>query len=113
MTSSLMTDWPQGISRHQFWGTADLLDEGDFPSSARWEGGRYTPPRPLLLTSGRISNGSNRAQNGISPSTVLQAGRRQDVEEVGLDDGVSAVTHSAYHESLIAGTTNLTIQATL
>jgi predicted ester cyclase len=73
-----------------FWGTTDLIAEGDYVVG-RWEGGgTHTGPAfdDFLVGSLRASTGRRMHFTGI---TVLRLQGGKIVEEVGLDDGVTSL----------------------
>jgi len=83
---AFMTDFRKAFPDLNFWGAADLIAEGDYVVG-RWEGGG-THTGPAL--------GSLPAKTGrkmkFTGTTVLKLKDGQIVEEIGLDDGVSALT---------------------
>lgn len=73
-----------------FWGTADLIAEGDYVV-AQWEGGgTHTGPsfNDFLMGSLPPATGCKILFTGI---TVLKVVKGKIVEEIGLDDGVAAL----------------------
>ncbi len=73
-----------------FWGAADLIAEGD-SVVGRWEGGgTHTGPafRDFLL--GALPAATGRKMH-FTGTTVLRLTDGQIVEEIGLDDGVTAL----------------------
>ena len=73
-----------------FWGTTDLIAEGDYVVG-RWEGGgTHTGPAfdDFLVGSLRASTGRRMHFTG---TTVLRLQGGKIVEEIGLDDGVTAL----------------------
>src|SRR3954470_13641232 len=74
-----------------FWGAADLIAEGDYVVG-RWEGGgTHTGPafRDFLVGSLPANTGRKMKFTG---TTVLKLKDGKIVEEIGLDDGVAALT---------------------
>src|SRR5579859_732763 len=73
-----------------FWGAADLIAEGEYVVG-RWEGGgTHTGPafNDFLIGSLRASTGRKMRFTG---TTVLRIENGKIVEEIGLDDGVTAL----------------------
>jgi len=73
-----------------FAGTADLIAEGDFVVG-RWEGGgTHTGPAFSDFLAGALPAGSGRRMR-FSGVTVLRVENGKIAEEMGLDDGVTAL----------------------
>lgn len=73
-----------------FGGTADLIAEGDFVVG-RWEGGgTHTGPAFSDFLAGALPAGSGRRMR-FSGMTVLRVENGKIAEEIGLDDGVTAL----------------------
>lgn len=73
-----------------FAGTADLIAEGDFVVG-RWEGGgTHTGPAFSDFLAGALPAGSGRRMR-FSGVTVLRVANGKIAEEIGLDDGVTAL----------------------
>ena len=73
-----------------FAGTADLIAEGDFVVG-RWEGGgTHTGPAFSDFLAGALPAGSGRRMR-FSGVTVLRVENGKIAEEIGLDDGVTAL----------------------
>ena len=73
-----------------FWGAADLIAEGDFVVG-RWEGGgTHTGPAFSDFLVGSLPAASGRKMR-FTGTTVLRVENGMIVEEVGLDDGVTAL----------------------
>jgi predicted ester cyclase len=73
-----------------FWGAADLIAEGDYVVG-RWEGGgTYTGPAFDDFIIGALPAGSGRKMR-FTGTTVLRVKNGQIAEEVGLDDGATAL----------------------
>jgi predicted ester cyclase len=88
---AFMTDFRKAFPDLNFWGTADLIAEGDYVVG-RWEGGgTHTGP-----AFGDFLAGSPPANTGrkmkFTGTTVLKLKDGKIVEEIGLDDGVVALT---------------------
>jgi predicted ester cyclase len=74
-----------------FWGAADLIAEGDYVVG-RWEGGgTHTGPAFSDFLSGSLPAATGRKMR-FTGTTVLKIVDGKIVEEVGLDDGVTALT---------------------
>jgi predicted ester cyclase len=75
----------------KFWGTADLLAEGDYVVG-RWEGGgTHSGPAFGDFLAGALPASSGRKMH-FTGTTVLRVENGRIAEEVGLDDGVAALT---------------------
>jgi predicted ester cyclase len=73
-----------------FWGTADLIAEGDYVVG-RWEGGgTHTGPAFDDFLVGALPARSGRKMR-FTGTTVLRVTGGRIVEEVGLDDGATAL----------------------
>jgi predicted ester cyclase len=87
---AFMTDFRRAFPDLNFWGAADLIAEGDYVVG-RWEGGgTHTGPafRDFLIGSLPAATGRKMHFTG---TTVLRLEGGKIVEEVGLDDGVTAL----------------------
>ncbi len=74
----------------KFWGTADLIAEGD-QVVGRWEGGgTHTGPAFTDFVIGSLPANSGRKMH-FSGTTVLRVKDGRIVEEIGLDDGATAL----------------------
>ena len=74
-----------------FWGTADLIAEGDYVVG-QWEGGgTHTGPAFDDLLHGSLPAASSRRMH-FTGTSVLKVVDGKIVEEIGLDDGVTALT---------------------
>ena len=88
---SFMTDFRKAFPDLNFWGTADLLAEGDYVVG-RWEGGgTHTGPAFADFLIGSLQAATWRKMH-FTGTTVLNLVDGKIVEEVGLDDGVTALT---------------------
>jgi len=75
----------------KFWGAADLIGEGDYVVG-RWEGGgTHTGPAFSDFLTGALPSASGRKMH-FTGTTVLRVENGKIAEEVGLDDGVTALT---------------------
>ena len=74
-----------------FWGTADLIAEGDYVVG-QWEGGgTHTGPAFTDFLAGGLPANTGRKMH-FTGTTVLKVVNGKIVEEIGLDDGVTALT---------------------
>lgn len=90
---AFMTGFRAAFPDLNFWGTADLIAEGDYVVG-QWEGGGthtgaafddFLPGyQPLPVASGRKMH--------FTGTTVLKVIDGKIVEEIGLDDGLTAMT---------------------
>ena len=88
---SFMTDFRKAFPDLNFWGAADLLTEGDYVVG-RWEGGgTHTGPAFADFLVGSLPAATGRKMH-FTGTTVLKLVDGKIVEEVGLDDGVTALT---------------------
>jgi predicted ester cyclase len=88
---AFMTDFRAAFPDLHFWGAADLIAEGDFVVG-RWDGGgTHTGPafRDFLVGSLPAASGKKMRFTG---TTVLRLDNGKIIEELGLDDGVTALT---------------------
>jgi predicted ester cyclase len=88
---AFMTDFRAAFPDLHFWGAADLIAEGDFVVG-RWDGGgTHTGPafRDFLVGSLPAATGKKMRFTG---TTVLRLENGKIIEELGLDDGVTALT---------------------
>ncbi|RVD13217.1 MAG: ester cyclase [Mesorhizobium sp.] len=74
-----------------FWATADLIAEGDYVVG-QWEGGgTHTGPAFGDFLAGSLPAATSRTMR-FTGTTVLKVVDGRIVEEIGLDDGVAALT---------------------
>ena len=88
---AFMTDFRAAFPDLNFWATADLIAEGDYVVG-QWEGGgTHTGPAfsDFLVDSLPAATGRTMRFTG---TTVLKVVDGRIVEEIGLDDGVAALT---------------------
>ena len=79
---AFMTDFRAAFPDLNFWGTADLIAEGDYVVG-QWEGGgTHTGPAFKDFLIGSLP----------AATTVLKVVNGKITEEIGLDDGVTALT---------------------
>jgi predicted ester cyclase len=88
---AFMTDFRRAFPDLNFWGTADLIAEGDLVVG-RWEGGgTHTGPAFSDFLVGSLPASTGRKMH-FTGTTVLKVQNARIVEEMGLDDGVTALT---------------------
>jgi predicted ester cyclase len=88
---AFMTDFRAAFPDLNFWGTADLIAEGDYVVG-RWEGGgTHTGAAFSDFLVGSLPAASGRKMR-FTGTTVLRLQNGKIVEEIGLDDGVAALT---------------------
>lgn len=88
---SFMTDFRAAFPDLNFWGAAELIAEGDFVVG-RWEGGgTHTGAAFTDFLAGSLPPASGRRMR-FTGTTVLRLQDGKIVEEIGLDDGVTALT---------------------
>jgi predicted ester cyclase len=88
---AFMTDFRAAFPDLNFWGTADLIAEGDYVVG-RWEGGgTHTGPAFSDFLIGSLPAATGRKMR-FTGTTVLRLQNGKIVEEIGLDDGVTALT---------------------
>jgi predicted ester cyclase len=88
---AFMRDFRAAFPDLNFWGTADLIAEGDYVVG-QWEGGgTHTGPAFADFLIGGLPAATGRKMH-FTGATVLKVIEGKIVEEVGLDDGVTALT---------------------
>jgi len=88
---AFITDFRAAFPDLNFWGTADLIAEGDYVV-AQWEGGgTHTGPAFSDFLAGGIPAATGRKLH-FTGTTVLKLVDGKIVQEIGLDDGVTALT---------------------
>ena len=88
---AFMTDFRNAFPDLNFWGAADLIAEGDYVVG-RWEGGgTHTGPAFSDFLMGSLPANTGRKMK-FTGTTVLKLKDGKIVEEIGLDDGVAALT---------------------
>jgi predicted ester cyclase len=88
---AFMTDFRKAFPNLNFWGTTDLIAEGDYVVG-RWEGGgTHTGPAFSDFLAGSLPAATGRKMH-FTGTTVLRLENGKIVEEIGLDDGVTALT---------------------
>ena len=87
---AFMTDFREAFPDLNFWGAADLIAEGDYVVG-RWEGGgTHTGPAFDDFLVGSLPAKTGRKMH-FTGTTVLRLKDGMIVEEIGLDDGVTAL----------------------
>jgi predicted ester cyclase len=87
---AFMTGFRDGFPDLHFWGAADLIAEGDYVVG-RWEGGgTHTGPAFSDFLIGALPPATGRKMR-FTGTTVLRVQEGKITEEVGLDDGVTAL----------------------
>jgi len=87
---AFMTAFRAAFPDLNFWGTADLIAEGDYVVG-RWEGGgTHTGPAFSDFLLGSLPAATGRKMH-FTGMTVLRLKDGQIIEERGLDDGVTAL----------------------
>ncbi|MER9655634.1 ester cyclase [Mesorhizobium sp. M0152] len=86
-----MTGFRAAFPDLNFWATADLIAEGDYVVG-QWEGGgTHTGPAFGDFLAGSLPAATGRTMR-FTGTTVLKLVDGRIVEEIGLDDGVTALT---------------------
>lgn len=87
---AFMTGFREAFPDLNFWGTADLIAEGDYVVG-RWEGGgTHTGPAFSDFRIGSLPAATGRKMH-FTGTTVLRVKGGKIAEEIGLDDGVTAL----------------------
>ena len=88
---AFMTDFRAAFPDLNFWGTADLIADGDYVVG-QWEGGgTHTGPAFNNFLIGGLPAATGRKMH-FTGTTVLKVVDGKIVEEIGLDDGVTALS---------------------
>ncbi|WP_159289245.1 ester cyclase [Methylosinus sporium] len=88
---AFITDFRAAFPDLNFWGTADLIAEGDYVVG-QWEGGGTHSGRAFAdFLAGALPAETGRKMH-FSGITILRLKDGKILEEVGLDDGVTALT---------------------
>jgi len=88
---AFMTDFRAAFPDLNFWGTADLIAEGDYVVG-QWEGGgTHSGPAFKDFLSGALPTNTGRKMR-FTGITILKIKDGKILEEIGLDDGVTALT---------------------
>src|SRR5579864_2308845 len=87
---AFMTDFREAFPDLNFWGAADLIAEGEYVVG-RWEGGgTHTGPAFSDFLIGSLPAATGRKMH-FTGTTVLRVKDGKIAEEIGLDDGVTAL----------------------
>ena len=87
---AFMADFRAAFPDLNFWGAAELIAEGDYVVG-RWEGGgTHTGPAFSDFLLGSLPAASGRKMR-FTGTTVLRVENGKIAEEIGLDDGVTAL----------------------
>ena len=87
---AFMTDFRKAFPDLNFWGTADLIAVGDYVVG-QWDGGgTHTGPSFTDFLAGSLPANTGRKMR-FTGTTVLKLKDGKIVEEIGLDDGVTAL----------------------
>jgi predicted ester cyclase len=88
---AFITDFRTAFPDLNFWGTADLIAEGDYVVG-QWEGGgTHTGPAFADFLIGGLPAATGRTMR-FTGTTVLKVVDGRITQEIGLDDGVTALT---------------------
>lgn len=88
---AFITDFRAAFPDLKFWGVADLIAEGDCVVG-QWEGGgTHTGPAFSDFLAGSLPAATGRKMH-FTGMTVLRLRDGKIIEELGLDDGVTALT---------------------
>src|SRR6266404_7259070 len=88
---AFMADFRAAFPDLKFWGTADLIAEGDYVVG-QWEGGgTQTGPAFSDFLIGGLPAATGRKMH-FTGTTVLRIESGKITQEIGLDDGVKALT---------------------
>jgi predicted ester cyclase len=88
---AFMADFRTAFPDLNFWGTANLIAEGDYVVG-QWEGGgTHTGPAFKDFLLGGLPAATGRKMH-FTGTTVLKVVNGKIAEEIGLDDGVTALT---------------------
>ena len=91
---AFMTDFRTAFPDLKFWGAADLIAEGDYVVG-RWEGGgTHTGPAFGDFLAGSLPANTGRKMR-FTGTTILKLKDGKITEEIGLDDGVTALRQLA------------------
>jgi predicted ester cyclase len=87
---AFMSGFPEAFPDLKFWGAADLIAEGNYVVG-RWEGGgTHTGPAFADFKAGSLAPETGRKMH-FTGTTVLRIEDGKIAEEIGLDDGVTAL----------------------
>jgi predicted ester cyclase len=88
---AFMTDFRAAFPDLSFGGAADLIAEGDYVVGRWIGGGTHTGPAFSDFLAGSLLTATGRKMH-FTGTTVLRLENGKIVEEIGLDDGVTALT---------------------
>src|SRR5665213_1560837 len=88
---AFMTDFREAFPDLAFGGAADLIAEGDYVVGRWIGGGTHTGPAFSDFLAGSLPAATGRKMH-FTGTTVLRLENGKIVEEIGLDDGVTALT---------------------
>jgi predicted ester cyclase len=95
---AFMTDFRAAFPDLNFWGTADLIADGDYVVG-QWEGGgTHTGPAFNDFLIGGLPSSTGRKMR-FTGTTILRLKSSRIAEEIGLDDGVTTLTQLFLVES--------------
>ena len=87
---AFMSGFREAFPDLNFWGAADLIAEGDYVVG-RWEGGgTHTGPAFSDFLAGSLSAATGKKMR-FTGTTVIRIENGKITEEIGLDDGVTAL----------------------
>jgi len=87
---AFQSDFRRAFPDLNFWGTTDLIAEGDYVVG-QWEGGgTHTGPAFSDFLAGSLPAATGRKMH-FTGTTVLRVKDGEILEEIGLDDGVTAL----------------------
>ena len=96
---TFMSHFREAFPDLHFWGTAELIAEGDYVVG-QWEGGgTHTGPAFEDFLIGGLPAATGRKMH-FTGTTVLKVVEGKIVEEIGLDDGVTALTQLGLIEAV-------------
>ncbi len=96
---AFMTDFRAAFPDLNFWGTAELIAEGDYVVG-QWEGGGAHTGRAFSdFLVGGLPAATGRKMH-FTGTTVLKVIDGKTVEEIGLDDGVTELTQLGLIKSI-------------
>ena len=98
---AFMTDFRAAFPDLHFWGTADLIAEGDYVVGQWRGGGTHSGPAFSDFLVGGLPAATGRKRH-FTGTTVLKVIDGKIVEEIGLDDGVAALTQLGLIEAAAA-----------
>ncbi|MBQ1497021.1 MAG: ester cyclase [Sphingomonas sp.] len=98
---AFMTDFRAAFPDLHFWGTADLIAEGDYVVGQWRGGGTHSGPAFSDFLVGGLPAATGRKMH-FTGTTVLKVIDGKIVEEIGLDDGVAALTQLGLIEAAAA-----------